>query len=71
MVAWGTAVEWEGAGDSGRAAPLLLGICWALCLLYASCLSLPGSSVVQQGLEREALVLDSPARGLAMLTSAL
>lgn len=27
VVAWGTAVEWEGAGDSGRAAPLLLGIC--------------------------------------------
>lgn len=53
-----------------RAAPLL-GICWALCLLYASCLSLPGSSVVQQGLEQEALVLDSPARGLAMLTPAL
>lgn len=69
-VAWGTAVEWEGAEGSRGAAPLLPGFCWALCLLCASCLSLPGRSAVQQGWEQGALVLDSPARGSATLAPA-
>lgn len=70
-VAWGTAVEWEGAEGNRGAAPLLPGFCWALCLLYASCLSLPGRSAVQRGWEQGAPALDSPARGSAMLAPAL
>lgn len=52
------------------AAPHILGFCWALCLLYTSCLSFPGRSAVQRGWEQGPLVLDGPAHGLAMLAPA-
>lgn len=47
--------------------PFLMAFCWVLCVLCASCLSLPGRSVVPRWWDQGAPVLDSPAHGSATL----